>query len=104
MFDLARAFAKKQEVETARLDAHGFRLRARTIALLAARVSAEADSKHWASQVATKPDDAILAALRALLAQPVSDTAWDRMVVAAAADACDQLIAEHGDPTPHRLA
>ena len=108
MFDLARAFAKKQEVESARLDEYLFRHRARKIRLLgqalAGKVAGGADPASLARAVATEADSAILAGLRARLLEPMTDGEWDRIVLAADAEARRQLVAEHGDPDPHRLA
>lgn len=108
MFDLARAFAKKQEVESARLDEYLFRHRARKMRLLgeslAGKVASELDPASLARAVAAEADSAILAGLRARLLEPMSDPDWDRLVLAADAEARRQLVAEHGDPDPHRLA
>ena len=107
-FDLARAFAKKQEVESARLDEYWFRHRARTMSLLAAslagRTTAPIDPKQLAGEVAVSNDEALLADLRARLAEPIADEKWNRLVQRAGAEARSQLVAEYGNPDPHRLA
>lgn len=108
MFDLARAFARKQEHESARLDEYAFRHRARKIRLLAeslaGRLSAGSDPGALARSVALEGDGSILERLRARLAEPVDDREWRALVSAAEAEARRQLVAEHGDPDPHRLA
>lgn len=108
MFDLARAFAKKQEVETARLDEYRFRHRARKIRLLAeslaGRLGEGVDPRSLAGAVAVRDDEAILEGLRARLPEPVDESEWSRLVLAADAEARRQLVAEYGDPDPHRLA
>ena len=108
MFDLARAFAKKQEVESARLDEYWFRHRARTIRLLAeslaGRTAEPLDPKALAREVAARTNEELLADLRTRLDQPISDEEWNGLVQRAEAEARRQLVAEHGDPDPHRLA
>lgn len=108
MFDLARAFAKKQEVESARLDEYLFRHRARKMRLLAqslaGRTVGALDPRSLAASVAVQGDEAILEGLRARLAEPMADSEWSRLVLAAESQARLELVAEHGDPEPHRLA
>lgn len=108
MFDLARAFAKKQEVESARLDEYRFRHRARRVRLLgeslAGRIAWAADPRALAGAVAVRSDEAILEELRFRLLEPVPDPEWDRLVLEADQEARRQIVAEHGDPDPHRLA
>lgn len=108
MFDLARAFAKKQETESARLDEYLFRHRARKIRLLASglagRLAEEVDPRSLAGAVAVRTDDSLLEELRARLLDPVSDAEWSRLVLAAGLEARRQLVEEYGSPDPHRLA
>jgi hypothetical protein len=108
MFDLAKAFAKKQEVESARLDEYWFRHRARTLRLLAEGLAGQMDepidSRGLAREVAVRTDERILADLRARLVQPMDDREWHRLLTLAQAEARRQLVAEYGDPEPHRLA
>ena len=91
-FDLRGALLKKAEVESARLDDFEFRLRARTMRLLAAKLARDPDA--LVAQIATDPDEAILDRDPALR----DDFAQCR------AEARRQLIAERGDPTPYKLA
>ncbi|HEX9965640.1 MAG TPA: hypothetical protein VGB04_11730 [Allosphingosinicella sp.] len=108
MFDLAAALAKKQEVESARLDEYWFRHRARKMrilgASLAGRVGGKLDPRSLAEAIAVKTDEVILEELRAHLLEPVPDREWHRLVLASAAEARHQLVAEYGNPDPHRLA
>lgn len=108
MFDLARALARKQEVESARLDEYRFRHRARKIRLLAesldGRMAETLDPRSLAGAVAVRTDEAILEELRARVLEPVSDREWRRLVVATDSEARRQIVAEHGSPDPHRLA
>ncbi|MEH3035036.1 MAG: hypothetical protein PGN23_00880 [Sphingomonas adhaesiva] len=97
-FDLRAALLKKGEVESARLDDFAFRLRARTMRVLAARLGEDADA--LAARVAAADDATILSDL-ALRHDPEALHAAFR---GARAEARDALIADLGDPTPHRLA
>jgi len=96
VFDLRAALLKKEEVESARLMDFEFRLRARTMRLLAARLGME--EAALLRQVALKDDAAILAELTP--AHP-DVTAGFRE---AQHEARHELIAERGDPTPYKLA
>lgn len=93
VFDLRGALLKKAEVESARLDDFEFRLRARTMRLLAPLLGTEAD--QLVARIAVEPDEAILASL------PDTAHAW---YDEARTEARRQLIAERGDPTPYKLA
>lgn len=93
VFDLRGALLKKAEVESARLDDFEFRLRARTMRLLAPLLGVEADA--LVARIAVEPDDAILASL------PEPAAAWYED---ARTEARRQLIEERGDPTPYKLA
>lgn len=93
VWDLRGALLKKQEVETARLDDFEFRLRARTMRLLAVELAIDPDI--LVTQIAERDDAAILAGFGA-----GANEAYRR--VRAVAER--QLIAERGDPSPHRLA
>lgn len=92
-FDLRGALLKKAEVESARLDDFEFRLRARTMRLLAPDLSL--DPEALVGRIAVEPDDAIVAALGAEAAARYE---------ACRAEARRQLIIEIRDPTPYRLA
>ena len=85
-FDLGRALARKGEFESARLDAFAFAWRARAMRAVAVALGQDGDAT--ARRVALEVDDAILADL----------------VERCRADAWASLVAERGDPTPHRLA
>ncbi|NIJ18946.1 hypothetical protein FHS95_000615 [Sphingomonas naasensis] len=91
VFDLRGALLKKAEVESARLDDFEFRLRARTFRLLAERHAL--DPEPLVGEIATDPDDAILARHPALHGAYAECRALAR-----------QLIDERGDPTPYKLA
>lgn len=100
VWDLRGALLKKQENETARLADFAFRLRVRTMRLLAADLGRDVDD--MVRRVALKPDAAIL---QDLVAEGVADaaaleSAWGACTARARAE----LIAERGDPAPHRLA
>ncbi len=71
---------------------------------LAGRTAQPLDRKALAGEVAVRTNEEILAALRARLAQPIDDEQWDRLVRLAEIEARRQLVAEFGDPDPHRLA
>lgn len=107
-FDLARAFARKQEVESARLDEYLFRHRARKMRVLAeslaGKLAGPVDPRALAGAVAVESDESILEGLRAHLLEPMTDSEWSRLVIAADVEARRQLVEEHGNPDPHRLA
>lgn len=103
VWDLRGALLKKQEVESARLADFEFRLRARTMRLLAERLDGAIPAEQLIPLIARHDDDSIPTDL------PVRYPAIDRerlrqLFGACRADARGQLIAELGDPTPHRLA
>jgi hypothetical protein len=93
VFDLRGALLKKAEVESARLDDFEFRLRARTMRLLAPLAGIEPDV--LIARIALESDEAILATF------PAPARAW---FDEARAEARRQLVDELGDPTPHKLA
>lgn len=100
VFDLRGALLKKEEVESARLDDFEFRLRVRTMRLLARAIGEDVDT--LVNAVALYDDDHILADL-----QNTSELPPARLGLNYAncrAEARRQLIAERGDPSPHRLA
>ena len=107
--DLARMMARKQERECARLDEFDFRQRARAVRLLAEWVRGQAaepgsiDPVDLASQVARRSFESLAAELRAHV-PTVAERIWQRHVQHCFDEARRTLIAEHGDPTPHRLA
>lgn len=110
-FDLGNALRRKQEFETARLDDFEFRLRSRRMRLLAdwarhrSHETAALDPVWYASRIAELDDRALLLSLAERLA-PAGVTPEEvlRRFEGFSAEARRQLIAERGDPTPHRLA
>lgn len=92
-FDLGDALNRKAEFESARLDDFNFRLRARTMRLLGEAL--ERDPDPLVAAIAVEDDSSIVARLG-----PGADVAFR----AAVAQARTELIAELGDPSPHRLA
>ncbi len=99
VWDLRAALLKKEEFESARLMDFEFRLRARAFRLLAEQYQLPVDQVlEW---LALYPDESILERLcaeRGLLLSQVQSA-----YAAATKEARGQLIAERGDPTPHRL-
>lgn len=93
VFDLRGGLLKKGEIESARPDDFEFRLRARTMRLLAPLLGIAPG--ELVDRVATEPDAAILASL------PDTARAWFDQ---ARIEAHRQLVEEPGAPTPHRLA
>ena len=98
-WDLARAMAKKGEFESARLADFEFRQRARTFRLMAA--ARGEDPAALVAMIAQKSDEAILEDIATRDGEPLAELGalYDRCM----AEARKQLIAERGDPTPHRL-
>lgn len=99
VFDLRRALLRKEEVESARLADFAFRQRVRAMRLLARRLGL--DEEAAAARPAHGDDAGVLDALAAELA-------LNRATLAAAHGEClaqarAALIAERGDPAPHRL-
>jgi hypothetical protein len=99
-FDLRAALLRKQETETARLVDFEFRLRARTMRLLAPAIGEPAEA--LVALVALHPDEGILERLAD--ARPDRAPELQPLYARARAEARAQLIAEYGDPAPHRLA
>jgi len=100
VFDLRGAMLKKEEIESARLAEFGYRWRARTMRVLAARLDPALSPDEKAAETARRDDGAILAAL----AERYPDAGVARLYDRARAEARRALIEELGDPTPHRLA
>ena len=92
VFDLRGALLKKEEFESARLADFEFRLRARTMRLLADKLGRPPE--ELVAQIALKSDEAILAETPSLAEH------YD----ACRSEARRQLIGERGDPTPYKLA
>lgn len=100
VFDLGRAMRKKAEHETARLLDFEFRMRVRATRMLLSRLGL--DETVAASLLATMAEDAALAHVTQLAGTEIdSVTASYRDCLTIAHR---QLVAERGDPTPHRLA
>jgi hypothetical protein len=99
-WDLRSALLKKQEVESARLMDFEFRLRARAMRRLGAALGI--DGGALAGQIALQHDAGILADLATRLSIDACNlhARWEEATRLARAE----LIAETGDPTPHRLA
>jgi len=95
VWDLRGALLKKEEFESARLQNFEFRHRARTMRLLAERIGE--DPQALAVETAEHDDEAILARLT----EKHGDLA--ERYYECQREARAQLIAEIGDPTPHRL-
>lgn len=93
---------KKDERESARLADFEFKLRARTFRLLASSLVPEDGPGPIIAMVAQMPDEAALDDL----ARRFPDRAADLSALYARcrAEARMQLLAELGDPSPHRLA
>ncbi len=99
VFDLGKAMSKKEEWESARLLDFEFRRRAR-----AARMTAQAlglDEAQAAQVVATTAEAEIPERLASLAGANVQEVAaaYHRNLAVAHIE----LVAERGDPTPHRL-
>lgn len=99
-FDLRTALLKKAEVETARLVDFEFRLRARTMRLLAARIGAEPEA--LVARIVRADDAAIVADLAQARGLAIDALALDYR--RSAAEARAELVAKLGDPSPYRLA
>jgi hypothetical protein len=92
VFDLGDALRRKGEFESARLDDFEFRVRARTMRLLAERLGIAHEPLVGA--IALEDDAHIIADL------PGAAEIYPQCV----AEARRQLVGELGDPAPHRLA
>jgi hypothetical protein len=100
VFDLGLAMRKKEELESARLIDFEFMVRARAARLLARSVGLSETAA--AGLVATIPEEEMPERIAELAATPVDvvRAEYQRCL----AEARDQLVAQRGDPTPHRLA
>jgi len=99
-WDLRGALLKKAEVESARLADFEFRLRVRTARLLAATLGLAPD--EWAQAAVAQTDASLLAAFADHAGLDPATLARRHAECEATARAA--LIAEIGDPAPHRLA
>ena len=102
VWDLRGALLKKEEKESARLADFEFRLRARTMRLLAERLGPPAEPALLVAAIARQDDAGILEEIGrdGRIDASVLPQAYERC----RAEARRQLIAERGDPSPHRLA
>jgi hypothetical protein len=100
VFDLGAAMRKKAEFESARLMNFEFRRRARAVRLLAGELGV--DEAEALSLVSALPEEQIAAALAARAHCPPKEV--EARFAACLAQAHRALVAECGDPTPHRLA
>ena len=100
VFDLRRALLKKEEIESARLMDFEFRLRARTMRLLATELGL--DPEEVVTRIAVQGDDGILAELAGTcrLTAETLDTLYRNCREIGR----KQLVVERGDPTPHKIA
>jgi hypothetical protein len=109
-FDLGRIMQQKHERECARLDDFAFRLKARTIKLVATWARSRAvhpgaiDPVQFASAIAVQPVEEILADLRRSIGTGIAEATWRNTIDRAAAEAHRSLVSEMGDPSPYRLA
>jgi hypothetical protein len=99
VFDLRRALLSKEEKESARLMDFEFRQRARSFRLMAEALGV--DSAALVQAIALHDDPAILDGLANDL--PKSREELGHLYAKCRAQAYQQLVAELGDPTPHRL-
>lgn len=99
VFDLGKAMAKKGEFESARLADFEFRQRARTFRLMAERLREE--PAELVSLIAQMDDEALLAVVGERTGRAAEEL--QALYRKCSAEARAQLIAERGDPTPHRL-
>jgi len=99
VFDLRRALLKEEEFESARLAAFEFKHRARTLRPMARAMGIDED------EVAGKSATIKPAELNEWLAgqHEVGAAGLAELEQQCSAEARKQLIAEIGDPTPHRL-
>ncbi len=99
MFDLASAMRKKEEFESARLMDFEFRQRVRAVRALAKELGMD---PSIASAVVVEASDAeVPARIAVITGRSIAEicSGYARCLE----DARAQLVAELGDPTPHRL-
>jgi hypothetical protein len=90
---------KKEEFESARLADFEFRQRVRATRLLAR--SLEIDEAPLVKEIAARDEGGVIDLIAAETSRSKDKIAAD--FVRCLAEAREQLIAERGDPTPHRL-
>ncbi len=99
VFDLGKALLKKEEFESARLTDFEFRQRARTFRLLARQLALDED--EGARRIIAGDDQQIIGEFAQLSGRDVDEVR--RIYGQCRGESRSQLIAELGDPTPHRL-
>jgi hypothetical protein len=99
-WDLRGSLLKKEERESARLAAFEFKLRARSFARLAEAL--EAPSAEIVPLVAGGDDASVLRELAQRF--PDRSATLEALYLRCRAEARARLVAEEGDPAPHRLA
>jgi hypothetical protein len=100
VFDLGKAMRRKEEYESSRLEDFAFRRRVRATRMLAVELGRdEAEAARWITAWA---DPVMLTKLAEMTGESREALAvrYDRCMALAHAE----LLAERGDPTPHRLA
>lgn len=103
VWDLRGALLKKEEFESARLIAFEFRQRARTMRLLAPRIAPDLSADALVGEIALSDDEAILRKLAVAYPQ-IGEETLQAAYLQCREESRVQLIAEIGDPTPHRFA
>lgn len=99
VWDLGKAMQKKEEFESARLLDFEFRLRVRATRLLARACGL--DETVWVREVAARDTAGIIDRMASATGKDREDLLAEYQRGAAVAR--QQIIAERGDPTPHRL-
>jgi hypothetical protein len=99
VWDLGKAMQKKEEFESARLADFEFRQRVRATRLLARTLAI--DEASLVKEIAARDEGGVIDLIAAATSRSKDDIAAD--FVRCLAEARKQLIAERGDPTPHRL-
>jgi hypothetical protein len=102
VWNLRGALLKKQETESARLADFEFRLRARTMRLLAPVIDPALSPDALAGEIAVSGDDVIIAGLMERF--PDKAGVIGPLYPVSRANARVQMIDEIGDPSPVRLA
>lgn len=99
-FDLGKAMRRKEEHESARLEDFAFRRRVRATRLLAERL--DLDPLLVPAWVAGHGEASLIDRLATLSSHRADTVA--QLYQDCLASAYRELVAERGDPTPHRLA
>lgn len=99
VWDLGKAMQKKEEFESARLADFEFRQRVRATRLLARTL--EIDEASLVKEIAARDEGGVIDLIAAETSRSKDKIAAD--FARCLAEAREQLIAERGDPTPHRL-